>query len=696
MKQGLVRAATDVGGTFTDLVYYEYDLESQRFNTLKTAKVDTTPPDFEKGVMDVLRSAEVAPDSIHFFAHGTTVVINAVTERKGVKVGLLTTQGFRDVLEIARGNRPDLFNYSYAKPPPFVPRHLRKEIPGRINYKGEVLQPLNLDNLTEIIDDFRNEQVDAIAVCLLHSYVNPDHEVELAESISSIWPDVDVVTSHEITREWREYERSNTVVLSTYIHPIANRYLGKLQAQLEVGRFSGQAYIMQSNGGIDTIGSSRMRPIRMIESGPASGVLGAAALGDLIGIENIIALDIGGTTAKCSLIEDGRVRISTEYMIEKTPRYAGYPILAPVVDIVEIGAGGGSIIWADEGGKLHVGPQSAGAVPGPAAYGRGGLQPTLTDANLVTGRIDPEYFLGGRIKADMDSIGQAFQDLSKRLGMSMEELSRGAIRIANNNMINALKLVSVNRGYDPRDFILVAFGGGGAMHASALAAELQIGTVVVPNNASVFSAWGMLMSDLRRDYVVTKPTQLVASSATEINSMYQTLEQQAASEFSTDDIDQTRLRFERYADMRYHGQEHTVKVPYPEGAVTTKSIDLAVDIFQREYEREYTYRLDTAVELISYHVVAFGSVDKPRPQKLERSGQTLDKCIRGYRQVDFDVAGVHEATIYERAGLEPGMQIFGPAIVEEPDATVVLFPQQELTIDDYGNLRIQTNTSSTQ
>ncbi len=695
MKQGLVRAATDVGGTFTDLVYYEYDLESQRFNTLKTAKVDTTPPDFEKGVMDVLQSAEVAPDSIHFFAHGTTVVINAVTERKGVKVGLLTTQGFRDVLEIARGNRPDLFNYSYVKPPPFVPRHLRREIPGRINYKGEVLHALTLDNLTEIIDDFRNEQVDAIAICLLHSYVNPDHEVELAEAISSIWPDVDIVTSHEITREWREYERSNTVVLSTYIHPIANRYLGKLQAQLEDDGFAGQAYIMQSNGGIDTIGSSRLRPIRMIESGPASGVLGAAALGDLIGIENIIALDIGGTTAKCSLIEDGRVRISTEYMIEKTPRYAGYPILAPVVDIVEIGAGGGSIIWSDEGGKLHVGPQSAGAVPGPAAYGRGGMQPTLTDANLVTGRIDPEYFLGGRIKADMDSIAKAFQHLSKRLGMSMEELARGAIRIANNNMINALKLVSVNRGYDPRDFTLVAFGGGGAMHASALAAELQIGKVIVPNKASVFSAWGMLMSDLRRDYVVTKPTQLVASSATEINHMYRALEQQAASEFSADDIAQDRLRFERYADMRYHGQEHTVKVPYPEGAVTTKSIDLAIDIFQREYEREYTYRLDTAVELISYHVVAFGNVDKPRPQKLERSGRTLDKCIRGYRLVDFDVAGVHEATIYERAGLEPGMQIFGPAIVEEPDTTVVLFPQQELTIDDYGNLRIQTNTSST-
>ena len=695
MKQGLVRAATDVGGTFTDLVYYEYDLESQRFNTLKTAKVDTTPPDFEKGVMDVLQSAEVAPDSIHFFAHGTTVVINAVTERKGVKVGLLTTQGFRDVLEIARGNRPDLFNYSYVKPPPFVPRHLRREIPGRINYKGEVLHALTLDNLTEIIDDFRNEQVDAIAICLLHSYVNPDHEVELAEAISSIWPDVDIVTSHEITREWREYERSNTVVLSTYIHPIANRYLGKLQAQLEDDGFAGQAYIMQSNGGIDTIGSSRLRPIRMIESGPASGVLGAAALGDLIGIENIIALDIGGTTAKCSLIEDGRVRISTEYMIEKTPRYAGYPILAPVVDIVEIGAGGGSIIWSDEGGKLHVGPQSAGAVPGPAAYGRGGMQPTLTDANLVTGRIDPEYFLGGRIKADMDSIAKAFQYLSKRLGMSMEELARGAIRIANNNMINALKLVSVNRGYDPRDFTLVAFGGGGAMHASALAAELQIGKVIVPNKASVFSAWGMLMSDLRRDYVVTKPTQLVASSATEINHMYRALEQQAASEFSADDIAQDRLRFERYADMRYHGQEHTVKVPYPEGAVTTKSIDLAIDIFQREYEREYTYRLDTAVELISYHVVAFGNVDKPRPQKLERSGRTLDKCIRGYRLVDFDVAGVHEATIYERAGLEPGMQIFGPAIVEEPDTTVVLFPQQELTIDDYGNLRIQTNTSST-
>ena len=694
MKQGLVRAATDVGGTFTDLVYYEYEVESQRFNTLKTAKVDTTPPDFEKGVMDVLQSAEVAPDSIHFFAHGTTVVINAITERKGIKVGLLTTQGFRDVLEIARGNRPDLFNYSYVKPPPFVPRHLRREIPGRINYKGEVLQPLALDDLTEIIDNFQNERVDAIAICLLHSYVNPEHEIELAEAVRAIWPDVDIVSSHEITREWREYERSNTVVLSTYIHPIANRYLGKLQAKLDADKFSGNAYIMQSNGGIDTVESTRQRPIRMIESGPASGVLGAAALGNLLGVGNIIALDIGGTTAKCSLIEGGRVRISTEYLIEKTPRYAGYPILTPVVDIVEIGAGGGSIIWADEGCKLHVGPQSAGAVPGPAAYGRGGIQPTLTDANLVTGRIDPEYFLGGRIKADMESIAKAFQNLGKRLGMSTEEIARGAIRIANNNMINALKLVSVNRGYDPRDFTLVAFGGGGAMHASALAAELQIGKVIVPIKASVFSAWGMLMSDLRRDYVVTKPTELVASSATEINHMYRSLEQQAASEFSADGIVETRLRFERYADMRYHGQEHTVKVPFPDGAVTTKLIETAIDIFQREYEREYTYRLDTAVELISYHLVAFGKVDKPRPQKLDISARTVEECVRGCRQVDFDLAGIHETTIYERAGLEPGMQILGPAIVEEPDTTIVLFPQQELSIDDYGNLNIFTNTSS--
>ena len=694
MKQRLVRAATDVGGTFTDLVYYEYDLESQRFNTLKTAKVDTTPPDFEVGVMDVLRSAEVTPDTIHFFGHGTTVVINAITERKGVKVGLLTTQGFRDVLEIARGNRPALFNYSYVKPPPFVPRHLRKEIPGRINYKGEVLQPLVLDDLTEVIDGFQNEHVDAIAICLLHSYVNPAHEIELAEAVRAIWPDVAIVASHEITREWREYERSNTVVLSSYIHPIANRYLGKLQAQLEIDGFSGQAYIMQSNGGIDTIGSSRLRPIRMIESGPASGVLGAVALGDLMGIENIIALDIGGTTAKCSLIEDGRVRISTEYMIEKTPRYAGYPILAPVVDIVEIGAGGGSIIWADEVGKLHVGPHSAGAVPGPAAYGRGGKQPTLTDANLVTGRIDPDYFLGGRIKANMESVAHSFQNLSKLLGMSMEEIARGAIRIANNNMINALKLVSVNRGYDPRDFTLVAFGGGGAMHASGLAAELQIGTVIVPNNASVFSAWGMLMSDLRRDYVVTKPTELVVGSATHIDGMYQSLERQAVSEFSADGIEPARLRFERYADMRYHGQEHTVKVPFPDGKMTAKSIEHAIGIFQREYEREYTYRLDVSVELISYHVVAFGKVDKPRPQKLERSTRTLDECVRGYRQVDFDVAGMHEATIYERALLEPGMQIPGPAIVEEPDTTIVLFPQQELSIDDYGNLCILTSISS--
>src|SRR5699024_7321150 len=375
-----MRVATDIGGTFTDLVYV--DEEGQ----IGIDKGHTTPPNFEQGVIDVIQKSGIDKEAISTFIHGTTVIINALTERKGAKTALITTKGFRDVLEIARGNRPDLFNIRYEKPEPFIERYLRKEVTERVNYKGDVLEPLNKEEIKDIIDYFKKEKVEAIAVVYLHSYVNPSHEKETVKLIKELWPEVSVSASHEVTKEWREYERTNTAALNSYVQPIATSYVNRLDGKLN--DFSmGKKFIMQSNGGTTTYEEAKKVPINMVESGPVAGIYGAAVLGELIGEDNIIAFDIGGTTAKCSLIEKGEVKVSTDYYIERNDRTAGYPIKAPVVDIVEIGNGGGSIAWMDEAGSLKVGPQSAGAVPGPVAYGQGGTEPTTTDANLLTGRL---------------------------------------------------------------------------------------------------------------------------------------------------------------------------------------------------------------------------------------------------------------------------------------------------------------------
>ena len=456
MSNPIRRVATDVGGTFTDLVAFE--TRDDGTMEIVTAKSDTTPPDFETGVLNVLKKGGIDPETVTFMAHGTTVVINALTERKGVKVGLITTEGFRDVLEIARGNRPDFFNLHYEKPAPFVPRDLRAELPGRITYMGEERAPLDLTTLPEILDGFRAEGVEAVAVCLLHAYANTAHEKAVLDEIRRLWPEVSIVASHQITREWREYERTNTAVLSAYVQPVAAKYLGKLDEGLKSQGLPKSPYIMQSNCGVDSLAATSDVPINMIESGPASGFWGAAELGKLIGEPNILALDIGGTTAKCSLIENGEVRIMTDYWIERSRKSAGYPIMVPVVDLVEIGNGGGSIAWVDDFGKLHVGPQSAGALPGPAAYGKGGTDATTTDANLWLGRINHEYFCGGEVEADMKAAETALTAVGEKLGVSTDEAAQGIVRIANNNMVNALKLVSLNRGHDTRDFTLLTFG----------------------------------------------------------------------------------------------------------------------------------------------------------------------------------------------------------------------------------------------
>ncbi len=684
----MIRVATDVGGTFTDLVCFETDTETGK-HSIVTAKTDTTPPDFEIGVLNVLAKGQVDPSEVDFLAHGTTVVINSITERKGVKVGLITTKGFRDSLEIARGNRPDFFNLHYQKPIPFVPRYLRRELPGRMSYRGEESESLDMALLPSILDDFKSEGVAAVAVCFLHSYANFAHEETAMKEVKRLWPEVAVVASHQITREWREYERTSTAVLSAYVQPAAEKYLKQLANGLKEKGFKGSPYIMQSNCGVDSLESVSRIPITMVESGPASGFWGAAELGKLINEPNVIALDIGGTTAKCSLIENGQVRIMTNYWIERDGKSAGYPIMVPVVDLVEIGNGGGSIAWVDDYSKLHVGPQSSGAIPGPAAYGKGGIEATTTDANLMLGRINKNYFCGGDINADMESAKSALSKVGDKLGATAEEAARGIIRIANNNMVNALKLVSLNRGFDPRDFVLVAFGGGGGMHAVALAQELGVKKVIIPAAASVFSAWGMMMSDLRRDHFVTHLVDLAEGAAAEIESVFSSVELQAIEQFQTEGIDKKSIKFIRYGNFRYKNQEHTTEVRLSDGPISDKQIGLIEDEFHNTYEREYTYRLDTSVELVGIHVVATSEVGKLTMQKRPDQGIKEAEARKGAREVDYALEGVHKATLYNGEKLLPGMEFNGPAIIEDSGATTVIHPGNRVRVDGYTNIHIE-------
>ncbi len=682
-----IRVATDVGGTFTDLVSLEIDPTSGR-QVVKVAKANTTPPDFERGVLDVLKKAHTDLDAVGFLVHGTTVVINALTERKGAKTGLITTEGFRDSLEIARGNRPDFFNLRYRKPPPFVPRYLRRELPGRISFKGEETAPLDLGGLPAILDDFRKDGVQAIAVCFLHAYANPAHEQRAVAEVRRLWPEVSVVGSHQITREWREYERTNTTVLSAYVQPVAARYLNNLRREVVGAGFAGNLYIMQSNCGVETLDNVAATPITMVESGPASGFWGAVELGRMIGEEKILALDIGGTTAKCSLIDHGQIKLTSDYWIERTRTSSGYPVMVPVVDLVEIGNGGGSIAWLDELNKLHVGPQSAGAEPGPAAYGKGGTRATTTDANLALGRINPSYFCGGELVADMAAVNKSLDDLAGPLKMSRVEVARGIIRIANNNMINALKLVSLNRGHDPRDFTMIVFGGGGGMHGAALAAELGVKKVVVPAASSVFSAWGMLMSDLRRDYIVTRLLDFAASGVAAIDALIRETREAAIAQFGAEGVPAKKVKLAIYARLRYQNQEHSVEVPIPTPSIDAKTLARVSDTFHDTYKRQYTYRLDAPLELVGLHVVASAEVGKLAIHELPKTGLKLSQLLKGRRKVDYALEGVHEAAIYDGDRLEPGMKFKGPAIIEQPGATTVIHPGQSVSIDAYGNIHI--------
>lgn len=678
-----MRVATDIGGTFTDLV--AVDAQGKTILT----KSHTTPPNFEEGVIDVIKKSGIRPEETEDFIHGTTTIINALTERKGAKTALITTKGFRDVLEIARCNRPDLFNMVFAKPRPFIPRYLRKEVTERVAYDGTVLTPLVEEDIKAAVEYFRKEGVEAIAVCYINSYANDAHEKRTVEVIKELWPEVFVTSSIEVTKEWREYERTSTIALNSYVMPVASSYVDHLDSRLKEIGCHAKEYIMQSNGGTTTFEQAKQTPINMVESGPVAGVYGSAIIGKIIGENNIIAFDVGGTTAKCSLIDQGEVKVTTEYRIERTESYAGYPIMAPVVDIVEIGNGGGSIAWIDEAGSLKVGPQSAGALPGPVAYGIGGTEPTTTDACLVTGRLSAKNFDN---EVDMENVKRAIQEkVGDAFGMNVEDAAMSILRVAEANMYNALKLISVRRGYDPRDFTMVAFGGGGPMHCAYLAKELNIRKVVVPIAAPVFSAWGMLMTDVRHDYIQTNIRRMNEVKAEELNSMWESLVAQADEQFAREGIGKENVVYSFIADMRYMGQEHTVKVKVPPLPWTEETKEEIINRFHDTHEHFYTFRLpDTPTEIVNLHLVAYGRLTKPELAEIAPHEGDVKEAVKEVRKVYFTDDGWMDTPIYDREALGSGVVLEGPVIVEEAAASTVVAKGQKLTVDTYGNLIIET------
>jgi N-methylhydantoinase A len=677
------RLAIDIGGTFTDLAYFD-----EETGNLTVEKVLTTTEDLTKGIQAVIRSAKLNPNDVGYFVHGGTTVINAITERKGAKTALITTRGFRDVLEIGRGNRPDLYNLRFSKPTPFVPRHLRFEIQERIAADGTEIEPLDLDSLEEIVLLCRKLEVEAIAIQLLHSYVSPQHEIDAADFLRFSLPGVAITASSQITREWREYERANTAVLNAYVQPIVHRYFDRLENSLIDQNIKCPLHAMQSNGGTTNFSSVREHPITLIESGPSAGVNGAAIVAKLYGEDNVIYLDIGGTTAKCSVVEDAQPKVTTEYKLESSRLSSGYPIKVPVVDIVEIGTGGGSIAWVDPAGNLKVGPSSAGSSPGPACYDLGGDQPTVTDAKLITGILDPNYFSGGRIKLVTTKAHLAMESISKLLFCSIEDAAVAVIQIADADMINALKLVSIQRGYDPREFVLLVGGGGGAMHAATLGRELGVRKIIIPRYPGYFSAWGMLTTAPRRDFVRTFLCGDEDINVEIITDLFKGLQTEAEVYFRPRESDSTYLLHYIFAiDLRYLGQEHSVTVPINLDEISVEEI---LTKFHSYHKRTYTFSLEnTQIEFVSFRLTAIAKTEAPELKPIKPTGRPLKSALKGCRYVYYGDDGKHQAMVYDRNLLPPDVMLKGPVIIEEQSATTAVHPNQILQVDTFGSLHIE-------
>ncbi|HWQ17842.1 MAG TPA: hydantoinase/oxoprolinase family protein [Sulfolobales archaeon] len=679
------RVGIDIGGAFTDIVVYD-----EVTGAILYEKVESTPKDFAIGVLEAVEKVKIDLSKAGYIFHGQTIVINTVITRRGVKTGLITTKGFRDVLEIQRANRRDMYNLLYAKPEPLVPRYLRLEVDERVMYNGNVIKKLDTLSLINAIKKLKEHNVESVAITFINSYANPVHEIE-AKRILTESSFKYVTASYEITNEWREYERTSTAVINAYAHPIFAKYVERLSDAFSKLGFRGIFYIMLSNGGVAKSDLVRDKPVLTIESGPIAGYIASLNLARIIGRSNVIPLDGGSTTTKGSLIKDLTPKVITDYYIERDRYRPGYPVKVPVIDSMELGLGGTSIAWIDEIGNLNVGPQAVGADPGPICYGKGGDKPTLTDAYVVTGLINDQYFLGGRLRLRKDLAKEGLKKLADHYRISIEEVADAIIRIANSKAAYLLRAISVQRGYDPRDFTLIAYGGSGPMFAPYIAAELKIPEMVVPGIPSgVFTAWGMITMDVRRDLVRTKVIRLDSTeAANKVINIFDEIEGEVVKQLMEEGFSRSSIVILRYADMRYYGQEHTIKVPIPTTSTSPDAfLNTVIARFHEHHEKEYTFRLDSPVEIVNFHVVGLVSLPKPPLRKVRKEERDLSKARKPDREAFIEGHWV-KVEVYEKDLLPPEYRIEGPAIIEEPTSTIIVSKDQIAEVDEYGNIIIR-------
>ena len=665
----MYRVSADIGGTFTDIV-----VDDTENNSIKTIKVLSTPENPANAVFNGLNS-NLEIENIDFIVHGTTVGLNAFLERKGSRVLLIMTKGVSDTYTIARGDRKELYNVRYTKPGTLVPRKDVYEVEERTMWDGSIKTKLNEDDLSNIAEIINKEDIKAVSICFLHSYVNPQHEIQSRNYLSKlIKEDVVISLSHEIAREWREYERASTAVMNSYIGPVTNNYLKSLQKQLEGSNYKKPLYIMQSNGGVIRAESALEQPVKTLLSGPVGGTIGGQALSKLIKRPNLICVDMGGTSFDMSLIINGKPSVTNETEQEFIP------LLIPLVDIHTIGAGGGSVAWL-ENEALRVGPRSAGANPGPACYGKGGQEPTVTDANLYLGRLGKESKLGGWMDLDLNASESVLKSLSEKLNISSTELAEGILSIINAKMADAIRTITVKEGIDPREFSLVAFGGAGSMHAVWLAEELEINEIIVPNDPGTFSAWGMLQTDIRRDLTVNFYQNFQSLEKEKLLQNFNKLKDEAIALLKSENVNENDMSFSLTADMRYIGQEYYVNVDISEPF----DLNEINNNFHKTYEKQYGHSTpEGPSEFINLRLIATGKIKKTDSVKSIEN----DKTIKDSKRKIIFNQKEYETKIYARHNIRVNESFEGPAVIEESTATTVIPPNYSITKDDFGNIII--------
>ncbi len=672
----------DVGGTFTD-----FSVFNQETGELFHYKDSSTPADpskaIVKGVADVLQIKHGGPEEVSYLAHGTTVGTNALIEKKGCRLGLITTKGFKDLMEIGTQRRPSLYNLQAQKPYPLVPSGLNRTVTERIRYDGSIETPLDEEETRQVVRELKAQGVTAIAVCTLFSFINPVHENRIEEIIHQEFPEAYVTVSSKLAPEFREYSRMSTTVMNSYLGPVMKQYVNNFRQSIADLGIGVEPYVTQSNGSIISIKETIDCPIKTALSGPSAGVIAAAHIGRQCQADKVITFDMGGTSADISLIENYTPQVSNERLVE------GYPARIPMINIITIGAGGGSIARIDEGGALKVGPKSAGATPGPACYMRGGTEPCVTDANIVLGKLNQEKILGGRMDVDIELAKNAIQtQICDPSGLDPEQAANGIITVVNSNMVRAVRSVSVEKGYDVREFSLMAFGGAGPLHACEVARELGMEEVIIPPHPGTLCSLGLLLADTKFDLSRTCVLDGVRESLEEINRLFDSMTQQGMELLDKEGVPQNRRQFEYAIDMRYHRQNFEISIPVPAGVLTEELLEQVLEDFHREHKRSYGYsKPEALVQCVSYRVCAIGIIDKPdlKPEPLQPEAPLPQPMA--HRSVLFQGAQHRvETPIYLREALVPGQQVPGPCILEQMDTTIVVPEDWTIYVDGYHNL----------